>query len=30
MDQAITALGKDNIDGVYAANDGTPVARSPR
>lgn len=23
MDQAITALGKDNIDGVYAANDGT-------
>jgi D-xylose transport system substrate-binding protein len=23
MDQAITALGKDKIDGVYAANDGT-------
>ncbi len=23
MDQAITALGKDTIDGVYAANDGT-------
>jgi D-xylose transport system substrate-binding protein len=23
MDQAITALGKDAIDGVYAANDGT-------
>ena len=23
MEQAITALGKDNIDGVYAANDGT-------
>lgn len=23
MDQAITALGKDNIDGFYAANDGT-------
>ena len=23
MDQAITALGKSNIDGVYAANDGT-------
>lgn len=23
MEQAITAVGKDNIDGVYAANDGT-------
>jgi D-xylose transport system substrate-binding protein len=23
MEQAITALGKDNIVGVYAANDGT-------
>ncbi|QYJ16409.1 D-xylose-binding periplasmic protein [Rubrobacter xylanophilus DSM 9941] len=23
MDQAITRLGRDNIDGVYAANDGT-------
>jgi D-xylose transport system substrate-binding protein len=23
MEQAITAAGKDNIDGVYAANDGT-------
>ena len=23
MDQAITALGKDGFDGVYAANDGT-------
>ncbi len=23
MEQAITALGRDNIDGVYAANDGT-------
>jgi D-xylose transport system substrate-binding protein len=23
MDQAITSVGKDNIDGVYAANDGT-------
>ena len=23
MEQAITALGKDDIDGVYAANDGT-------
>lgn len=23
MDQAITAIGKDKIDGVYAANDGT-------
>jgi D-xylose transport system substrate-binding protein len=23
MDQAITSLGKENIDGVYAANDGT-------
>jgi D-xylose transport system substrate-binding protein len=23
MDQAITSLGKDSIDGVYAANDGT-------
>ena len=29
MQQAITALGK-KVDGVYAANDGTAVAQSPR